>query len=167
MKKIAILYGSSSGNTEGVANRLKDKFDEGADVFDVGEVSIDEIQPYKYLILGTSTTGMGDLQDDWDNFLPTFSAEMDFSGKTVAIFGLGDSASFSSSFAESIFVLHEELKDKVKIVGAIPDEGYTYDDSSAVQDGMWLGLALDEDNEYNETEERITKWAEQLKKEFK
>lgn len=166
MKKIAILYGTSSGNTEDVANRLKDKFDDGADVFDVGEVSIDEIQPYKYLILGTSTTGMGDLQDDWESFLPTFSSEMDFTGKTVAIFGLGDSASFSSSFAESIFVLHEELKDKVKIVGAIPDEGYTYDDSSAVVDGEWLGLALDEDNEYDETEERITKWADQLKADF-
>ena len=80
MKKIAILYGTSSGNTESVANRLKDKFDGGADMFDVGEVSIDEIQPYQYLILGTSTTGMGDLQDDWESFLPTFSSEMDFSG---------------------------------------------------------------------------------------
>lgn len=166
MKKIAILYGTSSGNTESIANRLKDKLDGGADVFDVGDLSIDEIEPYKYLILGTSTTGMGDLQDDWDDFLPTFSSEMNFAGKTVAIFGLGDSASFSSSFAESIFVLYEELKDKVKIVGAVPDEGYTYDDSSAVIDGEWLGLALDEDNEYDETEDRITKWADQLNTEF-
>lgn len=166
MEKIAILYGSSSGNTESVANRMRDKFDGGADLFDVGNVSIDEIQPYKYLILATSTTGMGDLQDDWESFLPIFSSKMDFTGKTVAIFGLGDSASFSSSFAESIFVLHEELKDKVKIVGSVPDEGYTYDDSSAVIDGKWLGLPLDEDNEYNETEDRITKWVEQLKTEF-
>ena len=72
----------------------------------------------------------------------------------------------SSSFAESIYVLHDDLKDKVKIVGAVPDVGYTYDDSSAVADGMWLGLALDEDNEYEESEERITQWVEQLKKEF-
>jgi flavodoxin I len=166
MEKIAILYGSSSGSTESIANRMKDKFDGGADLFDVGNASIDEIQPYKHLILATSTTGMGDLQDDWESFLPTFSSKMDFTGKTVAIFGLGDSASFSSSFAESIFVLHEELKDKVKIVGAVPDEGYTYDNSSAVIDGKWLGLPLDEDNEYNETEDRITKWADQLKTEF-
>lgn len=166
MEKIAILYGSSSGNTESVANRMRDKFDGGADLFDVGNVSIDEIQPYKYLILATSTTGMGDLQDDWESFLPTFSSKMDFNGKIVAIFGLGDSAAFSSSFAESIFVLHEELKDKVKIVGVVPDEGYTYDDSSAVIDGKWLGLPLDEDNEYNETEDRITKWVDQLKAEF-
>lgn len=166
MNKIAIIYGSSSGSTESIANRIKAKFNDEADVFDVGEISIEEIQPYKYLILGTSTTGMGDLQDDWEEFLPTLSSEMDFTDKVVAIFGLGDSASFSSSFAESIFVIHEELKDKVKIVGEVPDKGYTYDDSSAVIDGNWLGLALDEDNEYDESEERITQWVEQLKKEF-
>ena len=166
MNKIAILYGSSSGNTESVANRIKDKFDGKADVFNVESVSIDAVQPYKYLILGTSTTGIGDLQEDWEGFLPTFSSRMDFTDKIVAIFGLGDSGSFSDSFAESIFALHDALKDKVKIVGEIPDEGYTYDDSLAVEDGKWLGLALDEDNEYDDTEERITKWVEQLKKEF-
>ncbi len=166
MKKIAILYGTSGGNTESIANRINEKFDGDADLFDVANVSIAEVQPYKYLILGTSTTGMGDLQDDWESFLPTFSSKMDFTDKTVAIFGLGDSASFSSTFAESIYVIHDELKDKVKIVGAVPDEGYTYDDSSAVVDGKWLGLALDEDNEYDESEERINQWVEQLKKEF-
>lgn len=166
MNKIAILYGSSSGNAESVANRIKDMFDGKADVFDVGSVSIDEVKHYQYLILGSSTTGVGDLQDDWDSFLPTFSSKMDFTDKIVAIFGLGDSASFSDSFAESIFVLHDELKDKVKIVGEVSDEGYTYDDSLAVEDGKWLGLALDEDNEYDETEERLTKWIEQLKKIF-
>lgn len=166
MKKIAILYGSSGGNAESVAGRIQQKFGDDADVFNVDEVSIDEIQPYKYLILGTSTTGMGDLQEDWESFLPTFSSRYDFTDKVVAIFGLGDSASFSSSFAESIYVLHDELKDKVKIVGQVADEGYTYDDTSAVEDGMWLGLALDEDNEYDETEERITNWVDQLKEEF-
>ena len=166
MNKIAILYGSSSGNTESVANRIKDMFDGKADVFDVGNVSIDEVKSYQYLILGTSTTGIGDLQEDWEGFLPTFSSKMDFTDKTVAIFGLGDSASFSDSFAESIFALHDELKDKVKIVGEIADEGYTYDDSLAVEDEKWLGLALDEDNEYDETEERLTKWIEQLKEIF-
>ena len=166
MNKIAILYGSSAGNSASIANRIKDMFDGRADVFNVESVSVKAVQPYKYLILGASTTGIGDLQDDWEYFLPIFSAEMDFTDKTVAIFGLGDSASFSDSFAESIYIVYDELKDKVKIVGEIPDEGYTYDDSLAVVDGKWLGLALDEDNEYDETEERLKKWVQQLKKEF-
>ena len=166
MNKIAILYGSSGGNTESVANRIKDMFDGKADIFNVESVSVEAVQPYQYLILGTSTTGIGDLQEDWEGFLPTFSSRMDFTDKTIAIFGLGDSASFSDSFAESIYILYDELKDKVKIVGEIPDEGYTYDNSLAVEDGKWLGLALDEDNEYDDTEERLNKWVEQLKKEF-
>ena len=166
MNKIAILYGSSGGNTESIANRIKDLFEGNADVFNVESVSVEAVQPYQYLILGTSTTGIGDLQDDWEGFLPTFSSRMDFTDKTIAIFGLGDRASFSDSFAEYIYFLYVELKDKVKIVGEIPDEGYTYDDSLAVEDGKWLGLAIDEDNEYDDTEERLNKWVEQLKKEF-
>ena len=166
MNKIAILYGSSGGNTGLIANRIKEMFDGRADIFNVESVSIDAVQPYKYLILGASTTGIGDLQDDWEGFLPAFSSKVDFSNKTVAIFGLGDSASFSSSYAEAIYVLHDALKEKVKIVGEIADEGYTYDESMAVVDGKWLGLALDEDNEYDETEGRLAKWVEQLKEEF-
>lgn len=166
MNKIAIIYGTSGGNTESVANRIKNMLDGKADLFNVENISVDAVKPYQYLILGTSTTGIGDLQDDWDSFLPTFSSRMDFTDKKVAIFGLGDSASFSDSFAEAIFALYDELKDKVEIVGQIPDEGYTYDDSLAVEDGKWLGLAIDEDNEYDDTEERLTKWVEQLKEVF-
>jgi flavodoxin I len=91
---------------------------------------------------------------------------MDFTGKKVAIFALGDSASYSTSFAESMKVVYDAIKDKAQIVGQVPDEGYTYDDSTAVNDGMWLGLPIDEDNEYDMTQERLEKWVEALKEEF-
>lgn len=165
MSKIAILYGSSGGNTESVAKRVQDLFDGDADIYNVENVALNEIKDYPYFIIGTSTTGVGDLQDDWDGFLPAFS-KLDFTGKTVAIFGLGDSASFSSSFAESIRVIYDEINDKVNIVGQVPDEGYTYDDSTAVEDGQWLGLPIDEDNEYDLTDDRLAAWVEGLKKEF-
>jgi len=54
----------------------------------------------------------------------------------------------------------------VQIVGQVPDEGYTYDDSTAVIDGMWVGLPIDEDNEYDLTQERLERWVEKLKQEF-
>ena len=165
MNKIAILYGSSGGNTETIAQKIKDLFGGNADVYNVESVTLDEVKPYPYLILGTSTTGVGDLQDDWDGFLPSF-AKMDFSGKKVALFALGDSASFSSSFAESMRVIYDAIKDNVEIVGQVPDEGYTYDDSTAVIDGKWIGLALDEDNEYDLTDDRLAAWYEELKKHF-
>lgn len=165
MNKIAILYGTSGGSVESVAKQVQDLFEGSADIYNVLDVTISEIQDYQYLIVGTSTTGIGDLQDDWEGFLPSF-AKIDFTGKKVAIFALGDSASYSTSFAESMRVVYDEIHDKVEIVGRVPDVGYTYDDSTAVEDGVWFGLPLDEDNEYDLTEERLVKWVEQLKKEF-
>lgn len=165
MNKIAILYGTSGGSVETVAKQLQDLFEGEADIFNVLDVSLTEIVDYPYIVVGTSTTGIGDLQDDWEGFLPSF-AKIDFTGKKVAIFALGDSASYSTSFAESMKVVYDELYDKVEIVGQVPDEGYTYDDSTAVEDGVWIGLPIDEDNEYDMTEERVEKWVELLKKEF-
>ncbi len=165
MNKIAILYGTSGGSVETVAKQLQDLFEGEADIFNVLDVSLTEIVDYPYIVVGTSTTGIGDLQDDWEGFLPSF-AKIDFTGKKVAIFALGDSASYSTSFAESMKVVYDEIYDKVKIVGQVPDEGYTYDDSIAVEDGMWIGLPLDEDNEYDLTEERLENWVKILKKEF-
>lgn len=165
MNKIAILFGSSGGNTESIARQIQDLFDGNADIYNVETISIEEIADYPYLILGTSTTGIGDLQDDWEGFLLSF-AHADLSGKKVAIFALGDSASYSSSFAESMKVIYDEINEKTEIVGRVVDNGYTYDDSNAVIDGVWVGLPIDEDNEYDMTEERLSNWVEILKKEF-
>ncbi len=105
---------------------------------------------------------VGDLQDDWEILLPKVE-KLDFSGKKVAIFGLGDSASFSTSFAGGMYVIYKALKNKVEIVGSVSTDGYTFDDSEAIVNDRFVGLALDEDNEYNETEARIAKWVEELK----
>ena len=165
MNKIAILYGSSGGNAESVARQAQDLFEGEADLYNVREVTLDEIRDYPYYIIGTSTTGIGDLQDDWEGFLPSF-IRLDLSDKKVAIFALGDSASYSSSFAESMKVVYDEIVDSTTIVGQMPDEGYTYDDSMAVIDGMFVGLPIDEDNEYDMTGERLAAWVEKLKNEF-
>lgn len=80
MNKIAILYGSSGRNAESVARQEQDLFEGNADLYNVEYVSIDEIKDYPYFVVGTSTTGIGDLQDDRDEFLPNL-AGMDFTGK--------------------------------------------------------------------------------------
>ena len=165
MNKIAILYGSSGGNTESVTKQIETLLNNEVDIYNVDSVSLEQIKNYPYFILGTSTSGVGDLQDDWESFLPSFS-KMDFSGKKVALFALGDSASFSSSFAESMKVIYDEIHDKATVVGAVADEGYTYDSSAAVVDGMWVGLPLDEDNECDMTGERLKNWIEKIKPEF-
>jgi flavodoxin I len=162
MSKIAIVYGSSTGATESVAEKIQASFDQAA-LFNAESVTVDDLKPYDFLIFGASTTGVGDLQDDWEMLLPKIE-KMDFSGKKVAIFGLGDSASFSTSFAGGMYVIYKALKNKAEIVGSVSTDGYTFDDSEAIVNDRFVGLALDEDNEYNETEPRIAAWVQELKK---
>src|SRR5690554_8113710 len=128
MNNIAILYGTSGGSVETVAKQLQDLFEGSADLYNVLDVSLSEIEDYKYIIVGTSTTGIGDLQDDWGGCLPSFG-KIDFTGKKVAIFALGDSASYSMSFAESRKVVYDARYDKVEVAGRVPEVGYTYDAS--------------------------------------
>jgi flavodoxin I len=54
----------------------------------------------------------------------------------------------------------------VKFVGAVSTDGYTYDDSEAVVDGKFVGLALDEVNEDDKTDERIDAWLDSFKSEL-
>ena len=53
-----------------------------------------------------------------------------------------------------------------KIVGAVSTDGYEFDESIAVKDGKFVGLALDADNQSDLTESRIKAWVEQIKPEF-
>lgn len=161
MSKIAIVYGSSTGATEAVAEKLQPMFDD-ATLFNADGFDVNELKDYDFLIFGASTTGIGDLQDDWEVLLPKVE-KMDLSGKKVALFSLGDSASFSTSFAGAMYHIYKALKGKVEFVGSVSTEGYNFDDSDAVIDGKFIGLALDEDNEYNETDARIAAWVEDLK----
>jgi len=164
MSKIAIVYGSSSGATESVAQKIKSLVGE-ADLYNVESTKIDQLKPYSFLIIGTSTTGVGDLQDDWESFLPQLS-KVDWSGKKVALFGLGDSESFSDTFANGMGHIYNFIKDKVSVVGAVSTDGYTYEDSDSVVNNKFVGLALDEDNEYSQTDERVEKWIEDIKQYF-
>ncbi len=165
MVKTAIFYGSSTGNTESVAKRISEKIN--ADLYDVAKKPINEIAEYDNLILGTSTTGIGDLQTDWEDFISDFS-NADISGKVIAIFALGDSDSFSDSFVGSMEKIYQEVKNKgCKIVGFTNTDGYEYDESPSIINGQFVGLALDEDNQAELTEERINNWLDQIKQEFK
>lgn len=166
MKKIGIFYGSSSGTTENVANVIAEKLGvQASDIHNVSEASPADLAPYDVLLLGTSSTGSGDLQDDWYDFLPKIKS-LDLSGKLVGLFGCGDSSSFSDTFCGGMGQLYNGLKGTgCKFIGSTDTTGYTFDDSEAVVDGKFVGLALDEMNEEGLTPERIDAWIENLKKE--
>lgn len=162
MGKVAIIYGTSTGTTKDVANKIQKALGTG-EIIEVEKLNLDDVKSYDFLILGASTTGYGELQDDWDTILPKFS-ELDFSGKKIALFGLGDSSSYSDTFANAMGVIYDALKDRAEIVGLVSTDGYTFDDSAAVVDGNFVGLAIDDDNEYDQTDARIASWVTELKK---
>lgn len=167
MKKTGIFYGSTTGTTESVARLIADKLGIApADVHEVSKVDTALVESYDALILGTSTWGDGELQDDWYSSLQVLQGA-DLSGKIVALFGCGDSESYPDTFCDGIGLLFENLKDSGCIfVGAVDDSGYTYSASVAAADGKFVGLALDDVNESDRTDDRVSAWAAQLQTEL-
>ena len=164
MNKIGVFYGSTTGTTEDLAHRIAEKLDvPSAHVFDVSKLTEALVNEYDVLVLGSSTWGAGELQDDWYDGVKVLK-KCDLSHKSVALFGCGDSDSYSDTFCDAIGILYEDLKDThCKFCGATDTAGYTFDSSIAVVDGKFVGLPLDEVNEDNKTDERISAWVEQLK----
>jgi len=167
MTKIGLFWGSDTGNTETVAGLIAESIgNDNVDLIDVSAASKADMEKYRYLILGTPTWYDGELQSDWASFLPNMD-EIDFSKKTVALFGLGDQFGYSEYFLNGMGELYDKLIERsAKVVGQWPTDGYEFDESTAVRDGMFVGLALDQDNQQDKTEERIKKWVEQVKPEF-
>ena len=155
MKKTGIFYGSTTGTTESVAPLVPQQA--GGYAADVGAVSkLDAAlaESYEALILGTSTWGDGELQDDWYDGIKVLK-NANLSGKTIALFGCGDSESYSDTFCDGMGILFEDLKDSgCTFVGAVSDSDYTYASSVAVADGKFVGLALDDVNESDRTDAR-------------
>ena len=86
MEKIGIFYGSTTGITESVAYRLAELMHvKKEDIHDVARSKPSEIGQYELLLLGSSTWGSGDLQDDWYDFLDGIET-LDLKDKTIALF---------------------------------------------------------------------------------
>lgn len=161
--KIAVIYGSDTDNTENAANMIAEKLGI-SEVLNVANIDAEKMNSYDKLLCGSSTWGSGDLQDDWDSF--DFDA-LSLSGKTMAVFGVGDSDNYSDTYCNAMGTLAENFKKAgAKLVGAVSTDGYTFDESSAVVDGKFVGLALDYDNEEDKTEGRIDAWVAAIKPEF-
>ena len=167
MAKIGIFYGSTTGNTEKVADLIRRAFgNENADVYNVDVTELPDIEKYNYLIFGVSTWGVSDLQDDFEDFMEILE-QVDFSGKKVALFGLGDQSTYTDSFVDAMGILYDYLKKKkVNIVGFVPRKGYSFTGSMALVKDQLAGLAIDEEFESHLTGQRVVDWVEMLKKEF-
>ncbi|MBQ8709973.1 MAG: flavodoxin FldA [Bacteroidaceae bacterium] len=160
MNTTIVIYGSSTGTCEVLAEKIASKL--GCEALNVQNLSADMVAANKNLILGTSTWGAGELQDDWYDGLKVLQGA-DLSGKTIAIFGCGDCSSYSDTFVGGMGELYNGIKDSgAQFIGSVEASGYTYDDSEAVIDGKFIGLPLDEINEDDKTDARIDAWITQI-----
>lgn len=167
MAKIGLFFGSTEGNTERVAGKVQEAFG-GEDVValhNVESASADDMADYDVIILAASTWEIGELQEDWDNFIDELD-DVDFDGKTVAFIGTGDADGYPDTFVDAMGLIYEKISDKdIKLVGTWPTDDYEFEDSKSVVDGKFLGLAIDEDNERGKTADRVAAWVAQVKEE--
>ncbi len=169
MSDIGLFFGSDDGNTESVGYRIQKRFGaDVCDVHDVAEVTQLDFAEYDNIILGIPTWDFGQIQSDWEEFWDDIS-EVDFSGKTVALYGLGDQFGYGDFFLDALGMLHDVVVGRgAKIVGHWPTEGYEFDASKALVDGepLFVGLGIDEDQQSELTSGRLNQWCEQLKAQF-
>lgn len=164
MKSIAIIYGSSTEHTKNAAEKIAELLaDYSPTLSDIYDGDEEPFLTHDVLILGVSTWGVQDLQDDWNDFYPKLE-KLDLSGKTIALFGLGDASIYPSSYVDALGILYEMVSQKgATVIGEVSPEGYDFEYSRALKDGKFVGLPLDDDYEPDLTEERIINWVETLK----
>jgi flavodoxin I len=167
MKKIGIFYGSSTGNTSSAAKQMAELLGEDiAQAYNVTDVKASTIDEYSNIIIGCSTWGYGELQDDFLSFIDVLEA-CNLEGKKIALFGYGDQDSYCDTFVDALGIIYEAIKDKgCSFIGAVPTDEYDFDESAAVIDGKFIGLPLDEENQPELSEGRINDWINELKEQF-
>lgn len=167
MDKIGLFFGSDTGNTETISQRIVEML--GDDLFDVhnfAEVEAEAVTPYDLLLFGAPTWYDGELQSDWEEILPEFE-NIDFTGKKVAIFGLGDQWGYGEWYVDAIGIIADVITAQGgQVVGHWPVEGYDFEASRGQRGDVFLGLAIDEDNQPEMTDERLETWLPQVLQEF-
>jgi len=167
MATIGIFFGSTEGNTERVVNQIQQLLGDEAELNNVNSTTADDVQPYPYVIYACPTWEIGQLQEDWDSFIDEVE-KVDYAGKKVTYVGVGDADGYPDTFLDAIGIIHDRIKDKgATFVGAWSTDGYNFSASKGVVNGKFLGLGIDEENQKNLIVDRVAKWVEQIKSEFK
>ena len=160
MANVKVIFGSTTGATESAAAEIAAAF--GVQAINVANATADDFKA-DLLILGSSTWGLGELQDDWAVKISLLE-QADLNGKLVAVFGLGDQSGFADTYCDAMGILAKTAKGRgANLIGQTSAEGYGHSSSAATEDGMFCGLALDDNNESEKTSSRIGAWVEKLK----
>mgnify|MGYP005676577351 FL=1 len=161
-----LIYSSYTGLTFDITTIIEKYLDLlKLEVLEVSSINSNDFLRFDFLMLGVPTWFVGELEPEWDDYFPDFE-NIDFTGKDIAIFGLGDQYGYPDNFVDGIGILAEVIiKNGGNIVGYWPNKGYDFNKSIGLApNGMFYGLALDEDNQPELSEERVKLWTEGLLK---
>ncbi len=176
MKKVGLFYWPKGGNVEKAAQAIKARFNESEiDMIDLSQLCAEKLEQYDNLIFGSSTVGADHWEDaTTDNkwyvmFHDLEEKGIDFGKKKTALFGLGDQINYPHHFVDGMERVYGFIKKhNVEFVGQwANDSSYEFSESEALHDGYFRGLPLDLDHQENLLDERVDKWVEMIKKEFK
>merc|ERR1719388_620977 len=109
---VGLFFGTQGGNTESVASTIA--AETGLEAVDVGGLDdASSLAGYDGLIVGAPTwhTGADEQRTGtaWDDFFESLRG-MDFAGKPVAVFGVGDSVGYGDNFCDAIEELHSTFE---------------------------------------------------------
>ena len=168
--KIGLFYGSTTCYTEMAAEKIRNMIGEDlVDIHNVKETPLSLMADYDLLLIGISTWDFGEIQEDWESKWDDIK-DVDLNGKTIALFGMGDQQGYGQWFQDALGMLHDEINAQaITQLGFWPnDSNYEFEASKALtEDGkQFVGLALDEDSQYELSDERIATWVEQVMTEY-
>lgn len=164
---IALIYGTDTNNTEEVGQKIAKQWEElgeEVEIFNIKDIEPNLLEQYSTLILGIPTWDFGGIQSDWEDIGDALG-ELSLEGKTIALYGLGDQFGYGDYFVDAIGWLYEKLlPTNATFIGQWPTEGYEFEASRAcVHDKThFIGLAIDEDQQFDLTDQRIEQWVIQL-----
>ena len=113
MAKGILIYGSTTGNTETLSEGVVEGLKQGGvevTAKNVTEANVNELTQYDLIVLGCSTWGEGELQDDFIDFYDEMP-KISLTGKKAAVFGPGDSEVYPDTFCTAVDLLEDRLKE--------------------------------------------------------
>lgn len=158
MGKIGIFYSFNSQKTKLIGEKIIEQFKEDEiEAVNAETVTEEEFLKFDRMILGVPTWFDGELPNYWDEFVPAIE-ELDLSGKKVAIYGLADQKGYPENFGDAVGLMANLLKQQgAEIVGETSTDGYSFESSRAIQNGKFVGLILDQENQARLTQARDRK----------
>ena len=167
--KIGLFYGSSTCYTEIAAEKIQETI--GAELVELHNIKVTPLidcLDYDFIILGISTWDYGELQEDWESIWLEIN-DLNLEGKTLALYGMGDQIGYTDWFQDALGMLHEQvIAQGAQLIGYWPNKGYEFSASKALtpDKSHFVGLSLDEDNQYELSADRIYQWCEQILGEY-